>query len=59
MGITHTNIFTGKIKKVRTQATAPTDPTPERGDMYVDNTVGAYALGIYNGNGWIFISLAV
>ena len=58
MGVSHTNIFTGNIKQVRIQATAPTSPTPERGDMYIDNTAGAYALGVYTGAGWVFISLA-
>jgi len=58
MGVTHLDIFKGRIKKVRVLATAPTSPTPTRGDMYVDNTAGVYALGIYSGMGWLYISLA-
>ena len=58
MGITHLDIFKGRIKKVRVLAVPPTSPTPTRGDMYVDNTAGAYALGIYTGAGWVYISLA-
>jgi hypothetical protein len=54
---THLETHTGLSKKVRVSATAPTDPTPENGDMYVDNTVGREALGIYSGAGWLYISL--
>jgi len=58
MGISHLSIFTGNIKKVRVSATAPTSPTPTRGDVYIDNTAGVYAIGIYSGTGWIYLSLA-
>ena len=56
MGITHLKIHTGKTKQFRIQATAPTTPTPETGDVYVDNTVGNEAMAFYI-TGWIYISL--
>lgn len=58
MGITHLEEHTGFTKKLRISATAPTDPAPEAGDMYIDNSTGAEALGVYNGSGWTYVSLS-
>lgn len=57
MGVTHLTTHTGKTKKWRIQATAPTSPTLVTGDVYVDNSAGAEAMGIYKVNGWVFLSL--
>jgi hypothetical protein len=57
MGISHLEIHTGKTKQFRIQATVPTDPDPETGDVYIDNTVGGEALGIFNLTSWVFLSL--
>ena len=55
--ITNLEIHTGKTKMFRIQATAPTTPTPETGDVYIDNTTGPEAIGIYSIIAWIYISL--
>jgi hypothetical protein len=54
---THLEIHTGLTKQFRAQAAAPTDPAPESGDVYVDNTAGVEAVGIYRVTGWVYISL--
>jgi len=54
---THLETHTGLTKQFRYQATAPTDPTPESGDVYIDNTASREAIGLYRVNGWLFISL--
>ena len=54
--ITHLEIHKGKTKKIRAQLLAPTDPTPEQGDMYYDITNNSEALGIYLSSTWIYIS---
>ena len=59
MGITNLEIHTGKTKKLRIQATAPTDPSPEMGDAYIDNTAGAEAIGFRTASGWIYFSLTI
>jgi len=59
MGITNLDIHTGKTKKYRIQAAAPTDPTPISGDVYIDNTASREAFGIYRVTGWVYISLQV
>jgi len=56
---THLEIHTGKTKKVRIQAASPTSPTPTQGDVYIDNTSGAEAFGIYNQSSWILVSLQI
>lgn len=57
MGITHLEIHRGKTKRWRIQTTAPTSPTPVSGDVYVDSTDNAEAVGIYRVNGWVYVSL--
>jgi hypothetical protein len=57
MGVSHLEIHTGKTKKIRAQAAAPTTPKPETGDVYLDTTTGVEALGVYNVNGWVYLSL--
>lgn len=57
MGVTHLKTHTGKTKKWRIQATAPSSPTPVTGDVYIDNSSGAEAMAIYSVNGWIYLSL--
>ena len=57
MGVSHLSIHTGKTKKIRAQGTAPTSPTPETGDVYLDTTSGVEALAVYNVNAWVYISL--
>jgi hypothetical protein len=56
---THLEIHTGKTKQFRYQASAPTDPTPESGDVYIDNSDGYEAIGIRNQSGWLYVSLQV
>jgi len=55
--VTHLETHTGKTLKVRVQATAPTDPSPQPGDMFVDNTASSEVLGIRNESGWVYVSL--
>lgn len=57
MGISHLETHTGLTKKFRIQATAPTDPTPESGDVYIDNSAPYEAIGIYKVSGWVYLSL--
>lgn len=57
--VTHLEIHTGLTKQLRVSATPPTDPAPKAGDIYVDNTPGAEAIGIRNESGWVYISLQV
>jgi hypothetical protein len=59
MGISHLETHTGKTKQFRYQASAPTDPTPEPGEVYIDSTSGSEAIGLRNQSGWVFISLQV
>jgi hypothetical protein len=59
MGITHLETHRGKTKAFRIQATAPTDPTPETGDVYIDNTDNSEAIAIYAVNVWRAISLQI
>ena len=59
MGITNLDIHTGLTKQFRYQAVPPTDPTPEAGDVYIDSTTGAEAIGIRNESAWVFISLQI
>lgn len=54
---THLEIHTGLTKQFRYEATAPTDPDPETGDVYIDSTAGVEALGIFKITGWVYISL--
>lgn len=56
-GKTNLDIHTGQTKQLRAEATAPTDPTPTTGDIYVDSTSGVEAIGIYCINAWIYLSL--
>jgi hypothetical protein len=56
---THLEIHTGQTKKLRIQASAPTDPTPTSGDVYIDNTTDREAIGIRNASGWLYVSLQV
>jgi hypothetical protein len=57
MGITHLEIHTGLTKQFRAQAVVPSDPEPETGDVYVDNTSGSEAIGIFIVNSWSFLNL--
>jgi len=54
---THLEIHTGKTKKVRVQAAAPTSPTPTSGEIFVDNTAGSEAIGLRDHRGWLYVSL--
>jgi len=54
---THLEIHTGLTKQLRCQTTTPTSPTVEPGDIYIDSSSGAEAIGIRNESGWVFISL--
>lgn len=56
---THLEIHTGKTKQFRIQAAAPTDPTVISGDVYIDNTAGNEAIGMYGASGWLYVSLQV
>lgn len=56
---THLEIHTGRTKRFRIQAAAPTDPAVESGDVYIDNTTGREAIGIYGASGWLYVSLQV
>lgn len=59
MGITNLTIHTGLTKKYRAQATAPTTPAVETGDVYVDTTAGREAFAVYGVSGWLYLSLQV
>jgi hypothetical protein len=59
MGITNLDIHTGKTKKWRIQAAAPTTPTVEIADVYIDSSTGSEALAIYSISGWLYLSLQV
>ncbi len=56
MGQTHLEIHTGKTKEIRAQTSAPTSPTPGTGDIYLDTTSNAEAIGIYVSSGWVYVS---
>lgn len=53
--ITHLEIHTGKTEAIRASTSAPTSPTPETGDVYLDTSSGVEALGVYL-SGWNYIS---
>lgn len=55
---THLETHRGKTKKLRLAATAPTDPTPEAGDIFVDNTSGSETIGIRTEAQWVYVSLS-
>jgi hypothetical protein len=55
---THLETHRGLTKKFRIQADVPTDPTVAAGDVYIDSTAGAEAIGLYNGTSWVYKSLA-
>lgn len=57
MGITHYSIHTGKTKAIRAQASAPTDPSPETGDIWFDSTDGAQSIVVYSVNAWLFTGM--
>jgi len=57
MGITHLETHRGKTKRFRIQTTAPTSPSPETGDIYIDSSAEYEAIGIYKVNGWVYVSL--
>ena len=59
---THLEIHTGKTKKLRAQASAPSStdyPDLGSGEIYVDNTAAREAIGIRNATGWLYLSLEV
>jgi hypothetical protein len=55
---THLETHRGKTKELRTAASAPTDPTPESGDIFVNSTSGSETVGIRTQSGWVYVSLA-
>jgi hypothetical protein len=57
MGITNLETHRGLTKQLRIQAAVPSSPTPTAGDVYLDNTAGAEALGIKTESTWIYVSL--
>jgi hypothetical protein len=56
---THLEIHTGKTKQLRYQTATPTDPSVESGDIYIDTTNNAEALGFYRVTGWVYVSLQI
>lgn len=57
MSITHLETHRGKTKRFRIQDAAPTSPSPETGDVYIDSSDKYNAIGIYRVNTWVYVSL--